>query len=107
MDLRSIFDLSVGIICVVCFLAHVQSKNPFFCLSFLGKFMKSVVMKLNYLKIVCGKTKHAYLFPLWRPPLALGLNQVCGDHLCALFYRACSVFGSNKKTISSVIMKII
>ena len=54
-------------VCFV-FLQMFCRQKPF-CLSFLGKPL-----------IACGKRKHAYLFPLWRPiTTCIG---VIGDHLC-------------------------
>ena len=64
-------------------------QKTLFSFVFRRNFIKSVLMKLSYLIIVCGKRKHAYLFPLWRPiTICIG---VIGDHLCVLCSHTCSV----------------
>ena len=36
----------------------------------------------------CGNTKHACLFPFWRP-ITIYITGVIGDHLCVLCTRTC------------------
>ena len=74
-----------------CFVfSYMFCQNAFLPFVFRKNNMKSVLMKLSYLMIVCWKTKHAYLFHLCRP-ITTCITNVIGDHLYVLCTRTCSV----------------
>ena len=54
-------------------------------------FIKSVLMKISCLMIVCGKRKYASLFTLWIP-ITTCITSAIENHLCILCSRTCSIF---------------